>query len=177
MKMQGFFIRLQIKTRAPVEKKNSVIMLLKFFLYRLKLYMDFGHPYLHFNGCGDFTLVSKEDWDSLGGYLEDPIFSWNVDSLFLIDTYYYGLHEVYLMPPKAIYHIEHSAGSGWTPGKGEQLLFERLEKAGIPYFSWEDCLKYAERWRDAQDKNAFLHIIKNRNYGFVSSPFPEKLIE
>jgi hypothetical protein len=121
--------------------------------------------------------MSKADWDSLGGYLEDPIFSWNVDSLFLIDAYNCGIPEVYLQTPKTIYHVEHSAGSGWTPGKGEQLLFERLAKSGIPYISWDDCLVYARQWRETNDKIGYLHRIKRMDYGFLEWDLPERCIE
>jgi hypothetical protein len=152
-------------------------LLLAFFLYRFKVFADHGIPFVHMNGCGDFTLLSKADWDRMGGYIEDPIFSWHVDSLFLIDSYYFGIREVYLPYPKTIFHVEHGAGSGWSPGKGEELLFERLERNKMPYFRWEDCLDYAKRWRITCDKHALLHVIKNRNYGFLSASFPEKIIE
>ena len=167
------------KIRSPVtgRKKNSIVMLIELYAYRFKVRSDFGFPYIHLNGCGDFTLMAKEDWDALGGYLEDPIFSWNVDSLLLIDAYYRGLPEVYLMPPKNSYHVEHSAGSGWTPGKGEQLLFERLEKSKIPYISWADCLAYATRWRETTDKKELLRKIKRMDYGFPEWELPEKCIE
>ena len=134
VKMYAVLTRLRSRTHVPADKKNSMTMLIELLLYRVKVKAECGFPFLHFNGCGDFALMSKADWDSLGGYLEDPIFSWNVDSLVLIDAYYCGIPEKYLLPPKTIHHVEHSAGSGWTPGKGEQLLFERLAIAGTPYF-------------------------------------------
>ena len=36
-----------------------------------------------------------------------------------------------------IYHVEHSAGSGWAPGSGGELLEKRLNEAGIPQLSPE----------------------------------------
>ena len=169
--------RFHRRPRIHPERKNTISLMFGMILYRLKLQLVSGFPFVHMNGCGDFTLLSKEDWDSLGGYFEAPIFSWNVDSLFLIDAYYCDIPEVYLHPPKNTFHVEHGAGSGWTPGKGEQLLFERLEKAGTPYFSWEDCLVYAERWRDAKDKIGYLHSLKKMDYGFIEWNLPERCIE
>jgi hypothetical protein len=177
MKMRAVLTRWRTRIRVPAEKKNSVILLIEFFLYRAKLNTECGFPYLHFNGCGDFALMSRADWDSLGGYLEDRVFSWNADSLYLIDAYYCGIPEIYLLPPKIIRHVEHSAGSGWTPGKGEQLLFERLAKSGIPYISWDDCLVYARQWREANDKIGYLHRIKRMDYGFLEWDLPERCIE
>jgi len=165
------------RSKVPSERRNSVLMLFGYLLYRLKLRGGSGLPFLHLNSCGDFTLLSRADWDSLGGYLEDPIFSWNLDSLLLIDAYYCGIREKDLISPKNVFHVEHGAGSGWTPGKGEQLLFERLEKSGIPYISEEDSLAYAERWREAPDKGALLRKIKQMDYGFLAWELPERCIE
>jgi hypothetical protein len=35
------------------------------------------------------------------------------------------------MAPAVAYHLEHSAGSGWTP-EGADKLFERIERLGLP---------------------------------------------
>ncbi len=37
--------------------------------------------WLHTNGCGDFTLLSRDDWFRLRGYAEWPIFSWHLNLL------------------------------------------------------------------------------------------------
>lgn len=163
--------------RKKTERKNSVLLLLAFFLYRLKIFADHGIPFVHLNGCGDFTLLSKADWDRMGGYIEDPIFSWHVDSLFLIDSYYLGIREVYLPYPKTIFHVEHGAGSGWSPGKGEELLFERLEWNKTPYFSWEDCLSHAKMLEKTQDKEALQRQKMEKDYGFLIWDLPERDIE
>lgn len=100
--------------------------------------------YIHGNGCGDFTLLSKEKWERLRGYPELEMFSWNIDSLLLIIAYHFGVKEIDLQPPKNIYHIEHEYGSGWTPGAGEKILFENIEKQQIPVLTWEDCVKISQ---------------------------------
>jgi hypothetical protein len=41
-------------------------------------------PYLHTNGCGDFTMLAYEDWAALGGYAEFDMYSMHIDSLFLV---------------------------------------------------------------------------------------------
>lgn len=168
---------LHLRSSHSIKKENGLINLFTLFAYRFIINAEFGYPYVHLNGCGDFTLFAKEDWDALGGYFEEPIFSWNVDSLILIDAYYSGFPEVYLMPPRNTFHVEHSAGSGWTPGKGEQLLFERLDKSGIPYIRWEDCLSYARQWREEKNKIGYLNRIKKMDYGFPEWDLPERCIE
>ena len=89
-------------------------------------------PKLHTIACGDFALMSKEDWEALSGYEEWPIYSWNLDSLLLYLAHASGMEEVLLGPEKSVYHIDHSVGSGWTPG-GDAALFKRLEENAIPY--------------------------------------------
>jgi hypothetical protein len=168
--------RFHVRSNVPLNRKNNFLMLVKLFVSIPKVNSDFVLPYLHFNSCGDFTLMAKKDWDALHGYSEAPIFSWNVDSLLLIDAYNYGIKEAYLFYPKVICHIEHSAGSGWTPGTGEKLLFERLEESGIPYISYQDCLDYARRWRETEDKKKFLNTLKKRDYGFIGYTFPETMM-
>ncbi len=85
---------------------------------------------LHTNACGDFTLLSKEDWFKLHGYPEWPQYSWHIDSILVYQCYHNGIKMNNLPTSHAIYHIEH--GSGWTP-EGEKLLFGRLKEKGIPY--------------------------------------------
>jgi hypothetical protein len=95
---------------------------------------------IHANGCGDFTLMSRSLWMKFRGYPELKMFSWNIDSVLLIIAYHLGIKEIDLRPPHTIFHMEHDPGSGWTPGKGEDLLFKRIEEQKIPVLSWEDCI-------------------------------------
>jgi len=79
------------------------------------------------NGCGDFTLMSKQGWEHIRGYPEFESFSMNIDSMGLLAAHYAGFTEISLLPPCACFHIEHNLGSGWTP-EGANLLFKKLEK-------------------------------------------------
>ncbi len=82
-----------------------------------------GRPILHTNGCGDFTLLSREDWFRLRGYVEWDIYSFHLDSLFLYSAHYGGCREVVLPPDHVHYHIEHCAG--WTPEIHNNGILER----------------------------------------------------
>lgn len=95
---------------------------------------------LNYNACGDFTLMSKEGWLDLRGYLELEMYSLHIDSLFLMKAHYKGYHEINFRHPLEIYHIEHEIGSGITPGAGHAALIDRLERNGIPYLKWRDCI-------------------------------------
>ena len=86
---------------------------------------------LHTNACGDFTLMDREHWFALRGYPELEVFSFHLDSVLCHAAHHSGARERVLLDPMRIYHIEHAAGSGWTP-QGQKKLYERLDKSGIP---------------------------------------------
>ncbi len=88
---------------------------------------------LHTNACGDFTLLSREDWARLRGYAEFEIFSWHLDSLFIYSCFHGGAKEVVL--PMPVYHIEHSGG--WKPDEADQL-WRRLDAKKITYLTNDD---------------------------------------
>lgn len=95
---------------------------------------DTAPPHLHTNGCGDFTLLSREKWFDLRGYPEFEMFSFHIDSMFCYSAHYGGARETVLSDPMRIYHIEHGVGSGWTP-EGQQQLFDRLDARRLPYLT------------------------------------------
>ena len=85
-------------------------------------------------GCGDFTLTTNKVWEGMHGYPEWPMYSFHLDSLALVMAYGAGVEMVTLAPPQVVHHLEHGAGSGWTP-EGARRLFGRLDAAGVPYLS------------------------------------------
>lgn len=92
---------------------------------------------LHTNACGDFTLMAREHWLDVWGYAEFNMYSFRLDGLLCYAGHYAGARETVLSDPMRIYHIEHSAGSGWTPGSGGELLEKRLNEVGVPQLSPE----------------------------------------
>jgi len=101
---------------------------------------------LHTNACGDFTLLSKAGWYQIGGYPEFETYSMNIDSIGLAAAHYEGFTETTLVHPCVCYHIEHAAGSGWTP-EGEAKLYQRLRNAGIVSPEWPILMPLVERMR------------------------------
>jgi hypothetical protein len=128
-------------------------------------------PRVHTNACGDFTLLAREDWFALRGYSELDIFSLHLDSLFLYAAHAGGYREVTLDPPMRAYHIEHSAGSGWTP-EGETALFERLRKKGIPALGTDELFEHARAMLERNDPLLF----SNPDWGLVHDDLPETRI-
>lgn len=123
---------------------------------------------LHTNACGDFTLLSKEDWNSLKGYPEWPIFSWHLDSVFMYQAYQHKLKFKNLPPKMAIYHIDHEIGSGYSE-EGASLLFKRLDDRGIPYLSNDDL----DALRDSLLKSKDKVIYNDDDWGFNKLKLPE----
>ena len=73
-----------------------------------------GMPLLHLNACGDFQLMSRNDWFNIRGYPEFDMYAMHLDSILASQAHSFGIQEVYLPDPLRIYHIEHP-GSGWSP--------------------------------------------------------------
>jgi hypothetical protein len=125
-------------------------------------------PYLHTNGCGDFTMLAYEDWAALEGYAEFEMYSMHIDSLFLVAGAHHGLKQFVLGNKAPIYHIEHGLGSGWTP-EGEALLKQRLREAKIPQLSHDEFMDY-----DVQMARSGKAILFNGpNWGLADVALPD----
>jgi hypothetical protein len=142
-------------------------------MYFRDLPVRFGIPRLHYNACGDFTLMAREDWDAMRGYPELEIFSLHIDSLFLMAAYFSGFREIVLPSSMAIFHIEHSIGSGITPGRGQRALFRRLDEDGIPYLSWRDCVTLALGYKERMTGGNGTVLYNDESWGLAGLDLPE----
>ncbi|MHC4662641.1 MAG: hypothetical protein ACYS8W_13245 [Planctomycetota bacterium] len=127
---------------------------------------------LHTNACGDFTLMSRKDWFRLRGYPEIEIFSFHLDSLFCHAAHHGGARELVLEEPMRIYHIEHGAGSGWTP-EAEAKLKKRLQEAGIEELNHDRFEALALQMR----KKRKPVICGDEDWGLARESLTEFLIE
>ena len=129
-----------------------------------------GRPavFPHTNACGDFTLMSRDDWFDLRGYPEFDLFSMNLDSVFCVSAHYGGVPEEMLSEPMRIYHIEHGTGSGWTP-EGQAKLFQRLAERGLTFIDNEDVLAWATQMSRLRAPMIFNH----GDWGLACEKLPE----
>ena len=127
--------------------------------------------HLHTNACGDFTLLSRQGWNSIGGYPEFEAFSFNIDSMGLAAAHYGGYEEVSLLPPHVCFHIDHQIGSGWSL-EGEKQLFKRIQEAGILSPEWPVLMPLVERMRE---KNQHLEF-NQEGWGLSRFNLPEQKI-
>ncbi|MGA9624729.1 MAG: hypothetical protein WBQ65_09685 [Bryobacteraceae bacterium] len=123
---------------------------------------------LHINACGDFTLLHRSHWMELRGYPEFDSYSMNIDAVLCYMAHYGGAVEEVLPEPMCIYHVEHAAGSGWTP-EGQKLLFDRLAAKGVPWLDWDQVLEWASEMERFQTTMVF----NREGWGLGADDLPE----
>jgi hypothetical protein len=158
-----FWMATTIASRAPELNWESTLE-----KWRAQI-ADMGRPaFLHWNACGDFTLMAREHWDDLRGYPELDLFSMHLDSLLCYAAHHAGMREKVLSEPMRIYHIEHGIGSGWTP-EGEGQLYERLAQRRI------QCVSFGELvWSIAQMRRLGTTVIFNlEDWGLAGTALSE----
>jgi len=114
--------------------------------------------------CGDFTLMSREAWLNIWGYLELDLYSIHIDTLGLISAVSLGYRQ-HIFPREACtYHIDHEAGwLAMTPVEKIRFLQHR---PGIDYgLVMEAGLFALER------KERF--PLNSSNWGFADQVFEE----
>lgn len=71
---------------------------------------QFPHFTIDFDACGDYTMMSKDDWEKIQGYVELDMYSIHIDSMALWSAVAVGLKQ-YILPFEApVYHIDHEDG-------------------------------------------------------------------
>ncbi|TMC35766.1 MAG: hypothetical protein E6J28_11495 [Chloroflexi bacterium] len=83
-------------------------------------------------------------------------------------AYRAGVEMVNLEPPKVVRHLEHGAGSGWTP-EGARRLFQRVDAAGIPYL---DGNAYDRRAREIMRQGPGFHPVNDAAWGLADRDLP-----
>lgn len=74
------------------------------------------------DACGDFTLMSVDDWEKIDGYAELEMYSLHIDSMALYSAIAQGIEQVIYPPEMCTYHIAHDGG--WESGDAlDQLRF------------------------------------------------------
>jgi hypothetical protein len=138
---------LRISYRPPSPIRNRIVLEIVQISQELIALPPPSVPRLYTNACGDFTLMSKEDWSKLRGYAEFEMSSLHIDSLLLYEAYYQRITETVLKGP--IYHIDHTMG--WSPvGKDSQSYEESMKKDRIPVLNYGDFLRLVEDMRSPQ---------------------------
>lgn len=125
---------------------------------------------LHTNGCGDFTLLDRDTWHRFRGYPEWILYSWHIDSVFLLQLDAGGI-PAHILPTEACsYHIEH--GGGWTP-ENQALLFDRLRARNVSFLSNSDFFTI-ESELERNRGRAKPVVFNDEDWGFSDLMLPEQ---
>jgi len=114
--------------------------------------------------CGDFTLMSRQAWLNIRGYVELDLYSIHIDTLGLISAASLGYRQ-HIFPRKACtYHIDHDLGwSAMTPLEKIKFLEAR---PGIDYGLILEAGLFALQRKQGLSFNS-------PNWGFVDLTFEE----
>jgi hypothetical protein len=126
---------------------------------------------LHTNACGDFTLLSKDNWEKLKGYPEWNMYSWHIDTVLLYQARQHRIKAQHLPTNMPIFHIEHDLGSGYSP-EGANLLFERLKSKGISFLTDTDLHKLVKQ----QNRSKVKVTYNEDSWGMVDQTFDEIVV-
>lgn len=97
---------------------------------------QFPHFTLDFDACGDYTLMSKEDWDKIQGYVELDMYSIHIDSMALWSAAAVGIKQHILPFEAPVYHIDHE--DGWESKDAVKT---------IKFLESKPCLDYSIVYR------------------------------
>lgn len=92
---------------------------------------QFAHFLIDFMACGDFTLMSKEDWFNIDGYVELDMYSIHVDSMGLWSACALGMEQVIFPFQACVYHIDHE--NGWESDDVIKTIKFLSDKPSLDY--------------------------------------------
>lgn len=92
---------------------------------------EFAHFVIDFMACGDFTLMSREDWMDIDGYVELDMYSIHIDSMGLWSACAKGKKQIIFPYEACIYHIDHE--NGWESDDVIKTIKFLSDKPSLDY--------------------------------------------
>lgn len=118
----------------------EVLNLLLGYLKRLRNSVDDRISRTDYFACGDFTLMSKEDWLKIDGYAELDLYSIHIDSMGLNSCVALGIEQVVLPYKCCTYHIHHE--EGWSSMNPLKILTFLEKRPGLDWNVVNDAGRY-----------------------------------
>jgi hypothetical protein len=118
------------------------------------------------NGAGDFTLLSRADWDRLRAYPELQQYSLHIDALLCCAALGAGVDVETLPQPMRIFHMEHGHGFGSFSGR----------KKTNPHLDLALTSTQHRRWCKRLLAGKGLPWAESEGWGFASENLPETVI-
>lgn len=91
-------------------------------------------PNLHTSACGDFQLMSNDNWHLVRGFREEEIIHGHCDALLSYASYAAGVKEIVLDSPVRLYHIDH-----------DDKFTDVIRKTKLPFEKWI-ILPFLPKW-------------------------------
>jgi hypothetical protein len=143
---------------------NSMLM----WVWRITHPGQFAHFIIDFMACGDYTLMSKNDWMRIDGYAELDMYSIHVDSMGLWSACALGMKQQLFPYEACVYHIDHD--NGWESEDIIQTIRFISDKPSLDY----SIVHRAGMKMVAEGKNWGLN---KPDWGFVNENFEEYVFD
>jgi hypothetical protein len=114
-----------------IPRLPQIINSLRMSIWRFLHPDKFPHFILDTMACGDFTLMSKQDWLDIEGYVELDMYSIHIDSMALWAASALGKVQNVFPRNACIYHVEHE--NGWESQNALQTIRFISQKPCIDY--------------------------------------------
>ncbi len=100
-------------------------------------------PPLHYNACGDFMLMHRDDWALIDGHPELPYYSFHLDSLTLVAAFAAGINEARLPPERCCFHVEHGYWWDWSDRQSSNAMESKMQERELPVLTWASFARLA----------------------------------
>jgi len=153
----------------PIFYKSAIVTRVLNVLYGWYRDLFEGKPQRIFNNldtaaCGDFTLMHRDAWLDMQGYLELDLYSIHIDTFGLISARSLGYEQVILPPTACSYHIDHP--TGWEAMTPIQKIKFAEERPGVGFdVAWETAMYMMV--------NKTRYDINPEDWGYANDALPE----
>ena len=120
------------------------------------------------DACGDFTLMSKDDWEDIEGYFELEAYSIHLDSLALYAALALKKKQKILHYKKSTFHISHE--NGWEMANPLDKIYFDIKNPMLDWSTVENVGKYLI-------KNNLKLNLNKPTWGFSDKKFKEYIFE
>lgn len=116
--------------------------------------------------CGDFTIMHKDAWFAIDGYVELDMYSIHIDSMALYAALLKGMKQEIFDWKEVVYHIDHT--DGWETIKDAAAMLRFLAKK--PGLDWWLVVKATiQLMKEGKQK----YELNKPNWGFAEQEFEE----
>jgi hypothetical protein len=129
--------------------------------------------FLHTNKCGDFSLLSRDDWFALRGYPEFPIGSMNLGALLCYAAHHAGIRELVLGEPMRIFRITEQGCHTPAIPESEREWTARMASKSANALQQDEVARWIDRMRRFNSPAIF----SQSNWGLADVELPETTLE